>query len=25
VRLHNQGALAAYEEYLDSHPVEPTP
>jgi hypothetical protein len=22
VRLHNQGALAAYGEYLDSHDVE---
>jgi DNA-binding GntR family transcriptional regulator len=25
VRLHNQGALAAYAEYLDAHPVEPGP
>ena len=23
VRLHNQGALAAYAEYLDAHPAEP--
>ena len=23
MRRHNQGALAAYAEYLDAHPVEP--